>query len=61
MKLYTPEGVEAEAAPNQIEILLNAGWTREKAQNAVKDNKDAKDTEVEVEEKKLKRLLKPKE
>lgn len=58
MKLYTPEGVEAEAAPSQIEILLNAGWTREKAQGTAKDVKDA---EVEVEEKKLKRLLKPKE
>lgn len=57
MKLYTPEGIEAEAAPSQVEILLNAGWTKTKAVKA----KEVKDTEVETEEKKLKRLLKPKE
>lgn len=57
MKLYTPEGIEAEAAPSQVEILLNAGWTKTKAVKA----KEVKDTEVETEEKKLKRILKPKE
>lgn len=57
MKMYTPEGLEAEVAPNQVEILLGAGWTKEKPA----ETKEAKDTEVEVEEKKLKRLLKPKE
>lgn len=55
MKMYTPEGTEAEVAPNQVEILLGAGWTKEKPA----ETKEAKDTEVE--EKKLKRLLKPKE
>ena len=57
MKMYTPEGTEAEVAPNQVEILLGAGWTKEKPA----ETKEAKDTEVEVEEKKLTRLLKPKE
>lgn len=60
MKMYTPEGTEAEVAPNQVEILLGAGWTKEKSAET-KEAKEAKDTEVEVEEKKLKRLLKPKE
>ena len=63
MKMYTPQGVEAEVAPNQVEILLGAGWTKEKKVAKVKEVKETapEDTGDGAEEKKLKRILKPKE
>ena len=65
MKMYTPQGVEAEVAPNQVGILLGAGWTWTKEKKVAKV-KEVKETEPEdtgdgAEEKKLKRILKPKE
>jgi hypothetical protein len=46
-----------------VEILLGAGWTKEKKVAKVKEVKEAEPEETGdgAEEKKLKRILKPKE
>ena len=59
MKMFTPEGKEAEVAPNQVAILLGAGWTKEK--KAVVKAEVKAGEEDGAEEKKIKRILKPKE
>lgn len=68
MKMFTPQGTVAEVAPNQVQILLKAGWTREKKMSSpVQPTQPAQPTEpVEkqeesTEEKKIRKILRPKE
>jgi len=69
MKMFTPQGEVAEVAPNQVQILLKAGWTREKKSPSqpVQSVQSAQPTEpVEkqeesMEEKKIRKILRPKE
>ena len=67
MIMFTPQGMPAEVAPNQVEILLKAGWTKEKKVQqpkvempVVKPEPVGQDEE-QGEEKKVRRILKPKE
>lgn len=61
MKMYTPQGKEAEVAPNQVQILLAAGWTKEKKVMPRVETPVVRPDGEESEEKKIKRILKPKE
>lgn len=66
MKMFTPQGAVAEVAPNQVQILLRAGWTREKksppqpAQPA-QPTEPVEKQEESMEEKKIRKILRPKE
>lgn len=66
MIMFTPQGKPAEVAPNQVEILLRAGWTKEKkAQQRVEipvvKPELVGQGEEQGEEKKVRKILKPKE
>lgn len=65
MIMFTPQGMPAEVAPNQVEILLKAGWTKEKKVQQPKVEvpvvKAEPEQEEQGEEKKVRRILKPKE
>lgn len=66
MIMFTPQGKPAEVAPNQVEILLRAGWTKEKkAQQRVEipvvKPEPVGQGEEQGEEKKVRKILKPKE
>ena len=65
MIMFTPQGKPAEVAPNQVEVLLKAGWTKEKkAQPKVEVpvvKPEAVESEEQGEEKKVRKILKPKE
>lgn len=69
MKMFTPQGAVAEVAPNQVQILLKAGWTREKksslqpAQPAqpAQPTESVEKQEESTEEKKIRKILRPKE
>lgn len=65
MIMFTPQGMPAEVAPNQVEVLLKAGWTKEKkAQPKVEApvvKPEAIEGEEQGEEKKVRKILKPKE
>lgn len=66
MIMFTPQGKPAEVAPNQVEILLKAGWTKEKKAQPKVETPVAKPEPViqgeeQGEEKKVRKILKPKE
>lgn len=63
MKMFTPQGEVAEVAPNQMQILLKAGWTREKKSppQPVQPTEPVEKQEESTEEKKIRKILRPKE
>lgn len=66
MKMFTPQGEVAEVAPNQMQILLKAGWTREKKSSPqpaqfVQPTEPVEKQEESMEEKKIRKILRPKE
>ena len=66
MKMFTPQGKVAEVAPNQMQILLKAGWTREKKSppqsvQPVQPTEPVEKQEESTEEKKIRKILRPKE
>lgn len=65
MIMFTPQGKPAEVAPNQVEVLLKAGWTKEKKVQPKVEAPVVKPEVVEGEEqgeeKKVRKILKPKE
>lgn len=63
MKMFTPQGAVAEVAPNQVQILLKAGWTREKKSppQPAQPTEPVEKQEESTEEKKIRKILRPKE
>lgn len=65
MKMFTPQGEVAEVAPNQVQILLKAGWTREKKTSppvqSTQPTEPVEKQEESTEEKKIRKILRPKE
>lgn len=63
MKMFTPQGIVAEVAPNQVQILLKAGWTREKKSSPqpAQPTEPVEKQEESTEEKKIRKILRPKE
>ena len=63
MKMFTPQGKVAEVAPNQVQILLKAGWTREKKSppQPAQPTEPVERQEESIEEKKIRKILRPKE
>ena len=63
MKMFTPQGKVAEVAPNQVQILLKAGWTREKKSppQPAQPTEPVEKQEESTEEKKIRKILRPKE
>lgn len=63
MKMFTPQGEVAEVAPNQVQILLKAGWTREKKSppQPAQPTEPVEKQEESTEEKKIRKILRPKE
>ena len=65
MKMFTPQGKVAEVAPNQVQILLKAGWTREKKTSLpvqpTQPTEPVERQEELTEEKKIRKILRPKE
>lgn len=63
MKMFTPQGAVAEVAPNQVQILLKAGWTREKKSppQPAQPTEPVEKQEESMEEKKIRKILRPKE
>lgn len=65
MKMFTPQGEVAEVAPNQVQILLKAGWTREKKTSSpvqpAQPTEPVEKQEELTEEKKIRKILRPKE
>lgn len=66
MIMFTPQGKPAEVAPNQVEILLKAGWTKEKkaqqrVETPVVKPEPVVQGEEQGEDKKVRKILKPKE
>lgn len=65
MKMFTPQGKVAEVAPNQVQILLKAGWTKEKKTSLLvqptQPTEPVEKQEESMEEKKIRKILRPKE
>lgn len=66
MKMFTPQGEVAEVAPNQVQILLKAGWTREKKTSPqpvqfTQPTEPVEKQEESTEEKKIRKILRSKE